>query len=104
MTDREAVTSALALAQQISRLEARGEFTLDMQMAWQSAIREALLDGSSEADQVERALNLLKAAPAQKQVLILDTCHSGRVVEKLTEKRGVPGSQIRALDFVPCPA
>jgi WD40 repeat protein len=42
--------------------------------------------------------DLLKAAPAQKQVLILDTCHSGRVVEQLTEKRGVPGSQVRALE------
>ena len=43
---------------------------------------------------------LLKAAPAQKQVLILDTCHAGRVVEKLTEKRDVPGSQVRALERV----
>jgi WD40 repeat protein len=42
----------------------------------------------------------LKAAPAQKQVLILDTCHSGRLIEKLTEKRDVPGSQVRALERV----
>src|SRR5207249_2432821 len=27
--------------------------------------------------------DLLKQAPARKQVLILDTCHSGRVVDKL---------------------
>ncbi len=44
--------------------------------------------------------DLLKASPARKQVLILDTCHSGRVVEKLTEKRDVPGSQVRALERV----
>ena len=44
--------------------------------------------------------DLLKATPAQKQVLILDTCHSGRVIEKLTEKRDVPGSQVRALERV----
>jgi hypothetical protein len=44
--------------------------------------------------------DLLRAAPAQKQVLILDTCHSGRVVEKLTTKRDVPGSQVRALERV----
>ncbi len=44
--------------------------------------------------------DLLNAAPAQKQVLILDTCHSGRVVEKLTVKRDVPGSQVRALERV----
>lgn len=44
--------------------------------------------------------DLLKASPARKQVLILDTCHSGRVVEKLTEKREVPGSQVRALERI----
>jgi WD40 repeat protein/Flp pilus assembly protein TadD len=44
--------------------------------------------------------DLLKAAPARKQVLILDTCHSGRLVEKLTERRNVPGSQVRALQRV----
>ena len=42
---------------------------------------------------------LIKQIPAAKrQVLILDTCASGRLVEKLTEKRDVPSSQIRALD------
>ena len=35
-----------------------------------------------------------------EQVLILDTCRSGRKVEKLTEKRDVPGSQVRALERV----
>ena len=44
--------------------------------------------------------DLLKASPAQKQVLILDTCNSGRVIEKLTDKRAVPGSQVRALERV----
>jgi len=42
----------------------------------------------------------LKASPARKQVLVLDTCHSGRLVEKLTERRDVPGSQVRALERV----
>src|SRR5207248_3171552 len=41
-----------------------------------------------------------KATPARKQVLILDTCHAGKVFEKLTEKRSVPGSQVRALERV----
>ncbi len=45
-------------------------------------------------------IELLKAVPARKQVMILDTCHSGRLVEKLTEKRDVPGSQVRALERV----
>ena len=40
----------------------------------------------------------LKLAPAGKRVLILDTCHSGLVIDKLTDKRNVPGSQIRALE------
>jgi hypothetical protein len=43
---------------------------------------------------------LVKRIPAQKQVLILDTCASGRAVEKLTEKRDVPSSQVRALQRV----
>src|SRR5262249_33085722 len=44
--------------------------------------------------------DLLRASPAQKQVLILDTCHSGSVVEKFTAQRAVPGSQARALQRV----
>ena len=40
----------------------------------------------------------LKVVPARKQALILDTCASGKLVEKLTELRGVPGSQVRAMD------
>ena len=59
-----------------------------------SAVRKQVSMSSAELTE------LLKAAPAQKQVLILDTCHSGRVVEKLTEKRDVPGSQVRALERV----
>jgi WD40 repeat protein len=39
-----------------------------------------------------------KAIPAQKQVLILDTCASGAAGEKLTEKRAVPGDQTRAIE------
>ena len=41
---------------------------------------------------------LLKRVPAQKQVLVLDTCASGKLLEKLSEKRDVPGSQVRALE------
>jgi WD40 repeat protein len=41
---------------------------------------------------------LLTRIPARKQVLILDTCSAGRFIEKLTEKRNVPSSQIRALE------
>ncbi len=44
---------------------------------------------------------LIKAIPARdRQVLILDTCAAGRVIEKLTESRSVPSSQVRALDRV----
>ena len=38
--------------------------------------------------------------PADKQVLILDTCASGRMAQILADKRGVPSSQIRALERV----
>jgi WD40 repeat protein len=41
----------------------------------------------------------IKAIPATKrQVLILDTCASGKAIEKLSERREIPGSQVRALD------
>lgn len=40
----------------------------------------------------------IKAIPALKQVLVLDTCASGRVVEKLSSKRDVASSQVRSLD------
>src|SRR5207302_5492949 len=42
--------------------------------------------------------DLLKKAPAQKQVLILDTCASAKALEKLAASRGVPSSQVRALE------
>jgi len=41
---------------------------------------------------------LVKAIPATKQVLILDTCASGKFIDQLTEKRDVPSGQIRALE------
>ena len=36
--------------------------------------------------------------PALKQVLILDACHSGKIVESLVGKKALNSSQIRALD------
>lgn len=53
--------------------------------------RSVALSGREIAEQIN-------SVPALKQVLLLDTCASGRLIEKLTEKREVPGSQIRALD------
>jgi WD40 repeat protein len=46
----------------------------------------------------EEFTELLKAIPARKQVLVLDTCGAGRVVERLAGFRAVPSSQIRALE------
>ena len=43
-------------------------------------------------------INLLKQSPAQKQVLILDTCHSGKVAAVIAERRDVPTSHTRALE------
>jgi WD40 repeat protein len=40
----------------------------------------------------------IKQIPVTKQVLVLDTCAAARLVEKLTEKRDVPSSQIRSLE------
>jgi WD40 repeat protein len=41
---------------------------------------------------------LIKKIPALKQVLVLDTCAAGRLVERLIEKRDVPSNQIRAIE------
>jgi hypothetical protein len=41
---------------------------------------------------------LIRSVPALKQVLILDTCGAGRAVDKLTERREIPSSQVRALE------
>jgi WD40 repeat protein/uncharacterized caspase-like protein len=41
---------------------------------------------------------MLKKVPALKQIMILDTCASGRVVERLTEKRDIASSQVRSLE------
>jgi WD40 repeat protein len=58
------------------------------------AIRETTALSSHELTE------LVKKIPALKQVLILDTCASGRFVEKLTESREIPSSQIRALERI----
>ncbi len=44
--------------------------------------------------------DLLKRSPAEKQVMILDTCHSGKVVDDFTKPREVSSSQQRALERV----
>nr|WP_320013994.1 caspase family protein [uncultured Desulfobacter sp.] len=41
---------------------------------------------------------MIKKVPALKQILILDTCAAGRVVERLTEKRDIASSQVRSLE------
>jgi WD40 repeat protein len=42
----------------------------------------------------------INASPALKQVLILDTCASGKLVKDLGLKRSIPSSQVRALERV----
>lgn len=56
------------------------------------AVRSAVAVSSNELTE------LIKLTPANKQVLILDTCGAGRVLERITEARVVPSSQNRALD------
>ncbi|TNE68977.1 MAG: hypothetical protein EP344_00915, partial [Bacteroidetes bacterium] len=46
----------------------------------------------------EELTEWVNAIPARKQVMILDACSSGKVVEDLLAIRNVPTSQIRALD------
>ncbi|MBL7128351.1 MAG: caspase family protein, partial [Ignavibacteria bacterium] len=47
---------------------------------------------------INELTELIKKIPALKQVLILDVCGSGRLVDKLTEKKDIPSSQIRAFE------
>ena len=39
-------------------------------------------------------------SPALKQVMILDTCHSGRLIEDLTAKRDISSDEVRALERI----
>lgn len=43
-------------------------------------------------------VELFKTIPASKQVLIIDACASGKVVDNLIAKKDVPSSTLRALD------
>ena len=56
------------------------------------AIRERTTISGDELTQ------LLIGIPEKKQVMILDTCASGRLIEKLTEKRAVESGLVRAWD------
>ena len=56
------------------------------------AIRERTAVSGDELTQ------LLIGIPERKQVMILDTCASGRLIEKLTEKRAVESGLVRAWD------
>ncbi|MGH9548994.1 MAG: caspase family protein [Terriglobales bacterium] len=46
----------------------------------------------------EQLAEWVKKVPALKQILILDTCAAGAACAKLTERRDIPGDQIRAID------
>jgi hypothetical protein len=42
--------------------------------------------------------DMIKKVPALKQVLIIDACGSGRVVDNLVQKRDIPSNTLRALE------
>jgi hypothetical protein len=58
------------------------------------ALRKATAISSAEL------IAAINASPALKQVLILDTCASGKLVQNLGLARAVPSSQVRALERV----
>jgi len=76
-----------------------GDFYYLTSEAYSASLRdpEILKQGSLSSQQLTEAINQI---PAEKTVLILDTCASGRLVEKLTEKRELSSSQRRALERV----
>ena len=53
---------------------------------------------SSYAISSQEMTDWINSVPAQKQVMILDACSSGKVVEDLIAVRNIPASQVRALD------
>jgi WD40 repeat protein len=55
---------------------------------------------SSTALSHDELITAINAIPALKQVLILDTCASGSVIDALVAKRAVPSSQVRALERI----
>jgi WD40 repeat protein/uncharacterized caspase-like protein len=57
-----------------------------------ASVREATTISSDEL------VEWIKQIPALKQIMILDTCAAGAAQAKLTEKRDVPGNQIRAIE------
>lgn len=74
-----------------------GELQLLLADAWTSDLSDPAVRGRVALSSTALT-GALTAMPASKQVLILDTCHSGKVLESLSAARAVPGAQIRALD------
>lgn len=75
-------------------------YYLTMEMGAEGVNDEAVLKARGVSG--DELVAALKTCPANKQVLILDTCASGRAVEKFTftDKRNVPDDQVRALERV----
>ena len=66
--------------------------SLDLAALADPAVRAATTVSSEELTQ------WIKAIPALKQVMVLDTCAAGAAAVKLTEKRDVSGDQVRAIE------
>lgn len=64
----------------------------DMSAYYDNEIREKTCIAGSDI------IQLMNKLPANKQVLILDACHSGKAVENLTLERDMSSGTIRALD------
>jgi WD40 repeat protein len=76
---------------------AEGDFYFLTGEAASAALGDPALRSQTAISSTEIA-RFIGQSNANKQVLILDTCHAGRAVEKLSDTRQIPASQIRALD------
>lgn len=77
-----------------------GDFYFLTQDAWSAnsdAYNDDAIRNKSGISSQELA-DWIKAIPALKQVLIIDACASGRIVEDLVAKRDIPSNTIRSLD------
>jgi len=75
-----------------------GDYYFLTQQATSTALNDPAVRSTVALSSEELTKLMLNIPFAKKQVLILDTCGAGRVVERLSQARGVASSQVRALD------
>ncbi len=74
-----------------------GDYYYLLQEATTGELRDPAVRRSTAISSRELT-ELIKGVPALKQVLILDTCSSGRLIQDLSERRDISSSQVLSLE------